>query len=175
MNSSYRRLIAWSALASVVLIALSAGIAAASPGVPVGGNCGAPLLAASYEIDAPCVPFDACTGTTTLWTAAPCSENDRIAQCVEIAETQQVITSLCRDLVPLFDVCLPDGSRRWSVDPCDYVAPDIDEPQVVDPVLPRTGNGSTVALIAALFVALGALCLVVRGIGRDMDDDWGAL
>lgn len=176
MNTSYRRLIAWSAAATFVVLALSAGIAAADQSVPFGGDCEAPLLAASYEFGAPCVPFDACTGSTTLWQLSPCTEGDRIAQCTTIVEQFEAITSLCNDLTPLFDSCGPSGTRRWSITPCDYKA-EIGEPQVINTpsVLPKTGNGSTVALIAALFVALGALCLVVRCIGRDMDDDWGAL
>lgn len=170
----------WALVAGVAAFALSTGNASAQTGQPpvppaavvAGGDCESPLLAASYEFESPCVPFDFCTGSTTLWTVTPCTEGDRIAQCVEIVERFESITDLCSDLTPLLDVCGPDGTRRWSVAPCDFVA-EIGEPQVIDPpgVLPKTGAGSTLTAIAALLTALGLACLAVRSAFRDMDED----
>jgi len=176
MNTSYRRLIAWSAAATIVVLALSAGIAAAEePAEPV--EC----VSNATTNDVVCSYPPPTTTTEPQWSPPDLAYTDpTYDQCLTYVAAYRLTPASCE---PYFvEECLRWFAAYFTIPAeCEQyragLVAEIGEPQVIDTpgVLPKTGNGSTVALIAALCVALGALCLVVRGIGRDMDDDWGAL
>jgi LPXTG-motif cell wall-anchored protein len=210
MNTGYRKLIGWAALATAVVIALSAGIAKAESETwttttttePAPTTTEAPATTTTE----PQVTTTTEPEVTTTTTEAPATTTTEplvavtdppVTTTTEPAPTEptpwsppdpayfdcdtailvlHIVPNHCEPLWPLYDYCTSSGSTKLTVSPCVY---DIGEPQVIDTTttvaagrtLPATGSNSNLALIAALLVAIGAVCLVVRSISRDMDSD----
>ena len=188
MNTGCRKLIGWATLATVVVIALSAGIAKAES--ETWATTTEPEVTTTTT-EAPATTTTEAPATTTTepvvavsdppvpTTSTPWSPPDpAYFDCDTAILVMHIVPKHCEPLWPLYDYCTPSGSTKLTVSPCVYVA-DIGEPQLIDTTttvatgrtLPATGSNSTLTLIAALLVAIGAVCLVVRGISRDMDSD----
>jgi hypothetical protein len=116
-------------------------------------------LATSVALSAPPEP-DPIECTTTVGTGTVCTYPPLVTitidEClVELEATGSIVTG-CEDLYPLLDVCLSTNTRKWSILPCEYTPPTEPDHAIGEPLaLPKTGLGTTLAVIAALLVAVG--------------------